>query len=71
MPQFIIMKRRGAHVEPLPEAPIFDDLVEAEIWATTYLEGDPALFDKGMDSIEVHSQEEQRLTTRKVASGRR
>ena len=43
MTQFIIMKRRGAHIEPLPEAQIFDDLVEAETWAATYLDGDPAL----------------------------
>ena len=70
MTQFIIMKRRGAHVEPLPDAPIFDDLVEAEIWAATYLEGDPALFDKGLDSIEVHRQE-QRLAPRQLATGRR
>lgn len=70
MTQFIIMKRRGAHVEPLPDAPIFDDLIEAEIWAATYLEGDPALFDMGLDSIEVHRQE-QRLVPRQLASGRR
>ncbi|QEN86748.1 hypothetical protein FZC33_10590 [Labrys sp. KNU-23] len=70
MTQFVIMKRRGAHVEPLSEASIFDDLVEAEIWAATYLEGDPALFDQSLDSIEVHRQEPQ-LATRQVASGKR
>ncbi|MGJ4855443.1 hypothetical protein ACN6KF_001389 [Labrys sp. La1] len=69
MPQFVIMKRRGAHVVPLPEARTFDDLVEAEIWAATYLEGDPTLFDKSLDSIEVHRQDLQ-PATRKAAAGR-
>ncbi|MBP0578880.1 hypothetical protein J8I29_06145 [Labrys sp. LIt4] len=70
MSWFIIMKRRGAHVEPLPDAPIFEDLVEAETWAATYLEGDPPLFDKSLDSIEVHRQEAQ-LAMRQVASAPR
>ncbi len=70
MPQFVIMKRRGAHVEPLSEAPVFDDLVEAEIWAATYLEGDPALFDKSLDSIEVHKQNVQADSLRLVAGKR-
>lgn len=54
MTRFVIMKRRGARVVPLLEAPIFDSLVEAENWAAIYLEGDPVLFDKSLESIEVH-----------------
>lgn len=70
MTQFVIMKRRGAHVESLPDTPIFDDLVEAETWAATYLEGDPTLFDKSPDSIQVHRQDLQ-PATRKAAKGQR
>ncbi|WP_448956463.1 hypothetical protein [Labrys neptuniae] len=71
MTQFIIMKRRGTHLEAMMRAPIFEDLVKAEKWAALYVEDNHSRFGKSQESIEVHTQKVGRVSRKATASSRR
>jgi hypothetical protein len=48
-----VVKRRGSFFEPIPGAPTFGDRGEAEQWARRFMEGNPHLFQRGLEAIEV------------------
>jgi hypothetical protein len=55
-------KRRGNHVELLPESPIFKTLEDAITWASEFFKANASRFQHGLEAIEVKRVPRDALT---------
>jgi hypothetical protein len=50
---YLVFKRRGSRFELLPESPLFAKLDDAIQWASDFFREHVALFEHGLEAIEV------------------
>jgi hypothetical protein len=66
-----VFKRRGNHVELLPESPIFKTLEDAITWASEFFKANASRFQHGLEAIEVKRVPQDALRNSRLSIVRR